>query len=130
MLKTILSDSILPAGSYTFTWRNDTIPPGTYFAVFTINGIRQNQTFVCNWSAASGVENANGNVELGLSPNPAKDKLYFNNELIGCSIALYDMTGKEYLVKVNLNEIDISPLTSGEYVLYFKDKGARPFIKE
>ena len=131
LVKSFLNDSLLPAGAYTYTWRNDTLQPDIYYAIFIHNGIGDTSSFARLWPGATDIGTVDANPLFALYPNPAKDKLYFNKELIGTSLAVYDAAGRQYSITVRQNEIDISALPSGIYSLCFNDKKlTKQFVKD
>ncbi len=70
-----------------------------------------------------------------LYPNPSKDflKLDFKGEISDNKISIYDNLGKEISLKLENNQISISSLASGTYVLKFISEGRvfqQKFIKE
>ena len=58
-----------------------------------------------------------------ISPNPAKDKIYFNETIIAKSIIVYDVHGKQLILINDFSDdsIDISKLKSGIYFLIIID---------
>ncbi|MFT7155676.1 MAG: hypothetical protein ACI8Q1_000678 [Parvicella sp.] len=67
---------------------------------------------------ANGINEKSKNL-FKLYPNPANEIIYIESELITNQIAIYDLTGKLFESNQNLseNEIDISHLNSGVYLL-------------
>lgn len=67
---------------------------------------------------ANGINEKSKNI-FKLYPNPANEITYIESELITNQIAIYDLTGKLFESNQNLseNEIDISHLNSGVYLL-------------
>ncbi|MDD4148789.1 MAG: T9SS type A sorting domain-containing protein [Bacteroidales bacterium] len=86
---------------------------------------------------ATGIPNLElSKFEFNIYPNPAKDVLYITNCVENCVMKIYDINGK--LVQTNTeftnNEISISNLASGAYVLILTSEsgktGVQEFVKE
>ena len=58
-----------------------------------------------------------------ISPNPAMNKIYFNQEVHAQNVSIYDLQGKKQFEANNFsgNEIDISKIKSGVYLLIILD---------
>ena len=56
-------------------------------------------------------------------PNPTSNKLFFNQKLRAQNISIYDLQGKRLFENTNFsgNEIDISKIKSGVYLLVISD---------
>lgn len=74
--------------------------------------------------------------EINIFPNPVIDQIIFTENHSGSTFRIYDMSGKLY-TKGNIdlnNHIDVSSLSSGNYVLSITDRSAkihsRKFIKK
>ncbi len=74
------------------------------------------------------VKNISMASNLQLYPNPAKDKLYINNissELNNATIEFYDVAGKQIHVENLSNEINISSLNKGIYLVKIKTEAGQ-----
>ncbi|MFZ1582413.1 MAG: T9SS type A sorting domain-containing protein, partial [Saprospiraceae bacterium] len=58
-----------------------------------------------------------------IGPNPAKDKIYFNEKIMAKSIIVYDVHGNQLILINDFSDdsIDISKLKSGIYFLIIID---------
>lgn len=66
-------------------------------------------------------------------PNPSKSSLFFHTENTNSKIEVYDIEGRMYHLSQYDNEIDISSLSSGTYLLKITNKNEsfiRKFFKE
>jgi uncharacterized protein (TIGR02145 family) len=64
-------------------------------------------------------------VDYVIFPNPAKDMLYINNNILkDAYVVIFDLQGKQVISrKIDSNPIDISSLSKGLYVLKIIDSG-------
>ena len=76
---------------------------------------------ICDSLITTNINTINLNNSINLYPNPAIDRVYINNtETKNAKIHIYNMTGESVLqreLSSGTNEIDISSLTSGIYVV-------------
>jgi hypothetical protein len=73
------------------------------------------------------------NASLKVYPNPVSDKLYIDNPMQGVVFIVSDMTGRICSVPMTNDEIDVSALPSGVYLLRIQDSGGsaiKKFVKE
>lgn len=56
-------------------------------------------------------------LELSIYPNPASDKIYIVSNNTIDNIEVYDILGKRVITLKNVNEMDVSKLNSGLYLL-------------
>jgi len=80
------------------------------------------------YSTGSTGINAEENVDLKIWPNPASNKIHFNFDVQ--HVHLYSLDGKEVVdLSYNNNEIDVSKVPSGVYVLNFS-YDHQPYFKK
>ncbi len=131
-VKTFLLDTVLSSGQYAYTLDGDSLNAGPYFAILLRNGQRTAVRMVKAASATSVIQLPNNSISE-LYPNPAYNRIIFDKVLIGSEILISDIAGREHLVTVDQNQIDISTLPAGIYFVRFKSKGndlEMKFIKE
>ncbi len=101
--------------------------------VETINNVTSNQTIVIK--QGSGILSTSNEVLLDdfiVYPNPSKSGIFLLNQPIAetISVSVYDVTGKKITsYKINQNELDISHLDSGVYILKLQS-GKKTSIKK
>lgn len=113
-----------PSPSHTYT------ASGNYpVCVTVVNGCGSNTT--CHWVSIQ-LPNEVGNVPLpnamAVYPNPAADVLYLNNVLPGMVVDVYNLQGQKLMrksLKAGQDEVNISKLQPGVYLLRFTDKYGR-----
>ena len=98
------------------------VPSGSYYIYFNRN------TGAYNFSTTLLSSNEmNGKKELSFYPNPAKDKVTFSEDIK--EIKVYDMSGKEINVSVDKNEISVSRLSNGNYLMKITTLDGNSFTK-
>ena len=81
--------------------------------------------------ATAAVEDENL-MTISIYPNPVNDKLYIQGLLNPTKISVYNVLGKEVLLVKNTNNINVSKLPSGVYIIRISDgvgQTNRKFIK-
>ena len=133
LMKVFLRDSLIPAGSYRYVWNGASAPIASYVVIFKHGSVSENRYIVHLPSTSStGFASLHADsISIHLYPNPAKDILFFDKSLIGYMFSIFDLTGREYMVRSKHNEVDISALPAGEYTISFKDLGiSKHFVRE
>ena len=70
----------------------------------------------------------NGKSISGFYPNPVKDVLYFNNELISDQYTIIDFTGRTVKSVKGTSSLNVEELTAGTYFIQ-TEKGTGKFVK-
>ena len=118
------SSSAFPMGTGVQNGANITIlGGGSYYVYFNrITGAYQFSTTLLSNEAI------NKEQQLSFYPNPADDKVIFSEEIK--TIAVYDMLGKERKVILNKNEVSLSGLSIGTYIMKVTTLDGNSFTKE
>lgn len=118
------------------------LPVGTYIVNFT--GYLSNRNDSCvrtiskyisdtfKVSETNGINYLPEN-KFTISPNPATTSLYITTTEKNYQVEIYDLTGRTYPTTLSKDQIDISTLTAGIYLLRLKtEKGSiiKKFVKE
>lgn len=131
VVKTVLHDTVLSPANYSYTVSGDSFSAGSYIVVLQRNGQRTSTRLIKASSVTAIIETKPATWDL--YPNPAKNRIIFDKTFIGSEIIITDISGKEYSAVIDQNQIDISGLARGSYILRFKFKGSvtdKKFIKE
>ena len=101
-----------------------TVPLANYITDDYFHHPRNNNTNI--GAVESSVSTNTSSIEsnnLMIYPNPTSNKLFFNQKLRAQNISIYDLQGKRLFEKTNFsgNEIDISKIKSGVYLLVISD---------
>ncbi|MCW3128276.1 MAG: C-terminal target protein [Bacteroidetes bacterium] len=115
-VRTFLHDTVLSPAQYSYTLSGNSMDAGVYVIVLQRNSQRTNTQLV-KASDATAVKDINENTNWELYPNPAKDRIGFDKALIGSEISVFDMSGRNHVVAISQNQIDISSLPFGVYCL-------------
>ncbi len=88
--------------------------------LWTSSNTNQNQQW--NFTSVSGAKLLDNNQpEITFYPNPAQHTVFLDNIEEFNTVTIYDMQGAKVLSKpLNTNDIDVSKLTNGAYILEFK----------
>lgn len=68
--------------------------------------------------------------EIGIYPNPAGDHVYVTGASMDAQIEVYDLRGLRLMQLKGVNEIDISSLASGTYLLRVDQNRTLRFVKQ
>lgn len=101
-----------------------TVPLANYITDDYFHHPRNNNTNI--GAVESSVSTNTSSIEsnnLMIYPNPTSNKLFFNQKLRAQNISIYDLQGKRLFENTNFsgNEIDISKIKSGVYLLVISD---------
>lgn len=111
-----------PTGTGTQNGSYIIVPAGSYYVYFN------RVTGAYNFSTTLLSSNeTNRKKELSFYPNPAKDKITFSENIQG--IKVYDMSGKEINVSFNKNEVSVSELSAGMYLMKITTPDGNSFTK-
>ena len=107
-----------PANSATMTFFYSFSQPGMDSALSAMN---RTTTVLL----PTGVKNINGNGDIKVYPNPAKELISVTGLLAGDQLTLYDMMGKAILVQAissqGVNTVSVGNIPAGAYILSVRD---------
>ncbi len=111
-----------PTGIATQSGFDINVPQGNYYVYFNrITGAYQFSTTLDN------LEQMDQENELTFYPNPASDFIRFNKDVE--SVVVYDLLGKERKVSLMNNEVALSELATGTYLMKVVGKDGKSFTK-
>lgn len=114
--------STFPTGTAVQNGQNIPIKAGSYYIYFNKN------TGVYNFSTTLlGTDEVNKEKELSFYPNPAIDKIIFNRNIK--EIKVYDISGKQKNVNFDKNEVSVSELSTGTYLIKVVTYDGNTFTK-
>ena len=69
---------------------------------------------------------------IKIFPNPVKNSLYISGDSSNYNIKIYSLLGQLVMVASNVDEVDVSSLTKGIYIIKINDENStttKRFIK-
>src|SRR5690554_1699600 len=86
------------------------------------------ETSSCYYYSALGLEDNKNNKPFVIYPNPTRNILFIEGVNVK-NIRILELSGKEVLVSKNMNQIDVSHLSKGLYLIEINNSEARLFSK-
>src|SRR5690554_1539217 len=86
------------------------------------------ETSSCYYYSALGLEDNKNNKPFVIYPNPTRNILFIEGVNVK-NIRILELSGKEVLVIKNMNQIDVSHLSKGLYLIEINNSEARLFSK-
>jgi hypothetical protein len=117
-VQTLMSDSLINAGAYSFDYTALGLPTGVYLFSLTSGDSAYNQKAIYMGGAtALGIDQINNNSTLLIYPNPAKNLISINYTGFK-KIDILDLNGRTIkTVSTSDKSISISDINRGEYII-------------
>jgi hypothetical protein len=139
----VTGGTLLPGDNYQYNWlptpqsgqgtANATFGPGTDSVILTVLDGHYCQKSKVIYIHSTGI-NELDEKSISIYPNPAKDILHINSAEKFQYIEIYSIVGKSVLKIKEANEVDITSLASGSYIMSLIDASGNArrakFIKE
>ena len=131
-IKNYFNATVLPSGSYSFSFNGDTLPNGIYFVRLKINSTKIFNLKLIKVAKIVGIEEYYKYTNVLLYPNPTNSILNIYNEsnqFENSNIEIKNYLGQKVLEIPFTNMLDLSGLNSGIYFLAIQNK-IHKIIKE
>ena len=134
-VRTLFSDSILPAGQYDFAFDSDSLPGGIYIFELQISHLRIMVKAIK--SSGPSAINIPPDKEMHLPfPNPCTNAIYIPvHNLVANAMTISDINGRKMQIReTGISDgiliLDLSDLPIGPYLLKLDDDSMYKFIKQ
>jgi hypothetical protein len=131
-IQTVFMDTVLSSRSYSVLLHGDSLANGVYYIKMR-HGSASNAVKAIKQSETTSISEVPGMDSLTMYPNPVKDNIILSKTTATMKISVSDIAGKEWLVTVHQNEVDVSMLPSGVYFLHVQNGRSvvvNKFVKE